>query len=216
MTQNEEQLSALNDIRNMMERSSKFISLNGFSGVFIGIFALAGAVIIYLFLDSKGTSYGQFIDVFSAINTSGTIHFLLIVTLSVLVLSLFVSSLLTVRKAKKNNLKIWDSTTKRMLINLMIPLFTGGIFCLILLFHGLTGLIAPAMLIFYGLALINSSKYTFFEICYLGIAEIILGLSASVFVPSGLILWAVGFGLLHIIYGMIMYFKYERKPVVKQ
>lgn len=216
MTQNEEQLSALNDIRDMMERSSKFISLNGFSGVFIGIFALAGAAIIYLFLDSVGTSYGQFIDVPSEMNTSGTINFLLMITLTVLSLSLAVSSWLTMRKAKKNSLKIWDSTTKRMLMNLMIPLFTGGFFCLIMLYHGLTGFIAPAMLIFYGLALINSSKYTFFEIRYLGIAEIILGLSASVFLPSGLILWAAGFGLLHIIYGMIMYYKYERKPVVNQ
>ena len=72
------------------------------------------------------------------------------------------------------------------------------------------------MLIFYGLALINSSKYTFFEIRYLGIAEIVLGLIASVFVSSGLILWAAGFGLLHIIYGIIMYYKYERKPLVKE
>ena len=216
MTQNEEQLSALNDIRNMMERSSKFISLNGFSGVFIGIFALAGAVIIYLFFDFKGTSYSRFIDIFSDGHNTVTMHFLLTVTLSVLILSLFVSSLLTIRKAKKNGLKIWDSTTKRMLINLMIPLFTGGFFCLILLYHGLTGLIAPAMLIFYGLALINSSKYTFFEIRYLGIAEIVLGLIASVFVSSGLILWAAGFGLLHIIYGIIMYYKYERKPLVKE
>jgi hypothetical protein len=59
--------------------------------------------------------------------------------------------------------------------------------------------------------LINASKYTFNDIRYLGFCEIILGLGAAVYVGYGLYFWALGFGILHIIYGAMMYYKYERK-----
>ena len=128
----------------------------------------------------------------------------------VLVASIVVGLILTWRSAKKNGQTIWDATAKRMLINLMIPLVTGGFFCMILLIHGLIGLVAPVTLIFYGLALINGSKYTLDDIRYLGICEIILGLLASIFIGYGLLFWAIGFGVLHIVYGLLMYNKYER------
>ena len=122
--------------------------------------------------------------------------------------SIGVGIFLSTRKAKKNNQKIWDLQTKRLLINLLIPLITGGIFCLILLFNGYVGIIAPLTLIFYGLALVNASKYTLKEVRSLGIAEIILGLIATYFIGYGLLFWSVGFGLLHIIYGIIMKTRY--------
>ncbi|PKP21778.1 MAG: hypothetical protein CVU05_05980 [Bacteroidetes bacterium HGW-Bacteroidetes-21] len=215
MNQNEEQLAALNDIRKMMERSSKFISLNGFSGVFIGIFALLGVATMAWFLHTNGSCYRELFSDTLTGNSALNIQVFAIISVAVLILSLLISSWLTIRKAKKNGLKIWDKTTRIMLLNLMIPLVTGGVFCLILLYHQLTGLIAPSMLIFYGLALINASKYTYPEVRILGILEIITGLLASVFIPFGLIFWAFGFGILHIIYGWIMYYRYERQPSVK-
>jgi len=213
MTQNEEQLSALNDIRNMMERSSKFISLNGFSGVFIGIFALFGAATVFIYLESFDTTYCEYFSSPSAVIPKHTLVFFVCVSFSVLVLSLLSGCLLTIRKARKRSLKIWDDSTKRMLANLFIPLVTGGCFVIALVYYQLNGLIIPSMLLFYGLALINSSKYTFFEIRYLGIIEILLGLAALVFIPLGLIFWSLGFGVMHIIYGIMMYYRYERKPV---
>jgi hypothetical protein len=138
------------------------------------------------------------------------LSFFLIDAMFVLVASIVVGLILTWRSAKKNGQTIWDATAKRMLINLMIPLVTGGFFCMILLMHGLIGLVAPVTLIFYGLALINGSKYTLDDIRYLGICEIILGLLASIFIGYGLLFWAIGFGVLHIVYGMLMYNKYER------
>jgi hypothetical protein len=127
-----------------------------------------------------------------------------------LVSSLLVGTLLTIRNSKRKGIKIWDNSTKRLLINLAIPLIAGGLFCLVLLFHGIIGLVAPATLIFYGLALLNASKYTFDDIRYLGLCEIVLGLAGSFFIGYGLLFWSIGFGLLHIIYGAVMYFKYER------
>ena len=116
----------------------------------------------------------------------------------------------TWRKAQRDGLQIWDGTALRMAINLAIPLGTGAVFGLILLYHNLIGLIAPVCLIFYGLALINASKYTFNDIRFLGIIQIVLGLLSSVYVGYGLIFWALGFGVFHVIYGALMYFKYER------
>lgn len=208
MKEKNQHLETLTEIRSLMEKSSRFISLSGLSGIFAGIFALIGAIIAFYYLHSINRhNYAYLMD--GGVNSDFYLFFFLN-ALFVLAASLTFGSYFTIRKAKKNNQSIWDSTSKRLLINLMIPLMTGGLFCLILLYHGLLGLIAPATLIFYGLALINASKYTLNDIRYLGICEIILGLIGSVYVGYGLLFWAIGFGLLHIIYGSVMYFKYEK------
>lgn len=208
MEEKNQHLETLTEIRSLMEKSSRFISLSGLSGIFAGIFALIGAVIAFYYLHPINQhNYAYLMD--GSVNSEFYLFFFLN-ALFVLVSSLTFGSYFTIRKAKKNNQSIWDATSKRLLINLMIPLTTGGIFCLILLYHQLIGLIAPATLIFYGLALINASKYTLNDIRYLGICEIILGLIGSVYIGYGLLFWAIGFGLLHIIYGSVMYFKYEK------
>ena len=207
-----EQLQDIKEIRSIMERSSRFLSLSGLSGVFAGIFALAGFTAAYFHFGLELSSSEYFEGAREPIspNDSGFILFYFADGLLVLVASLLAGFVFTARKAKKSGQKIWDATARRMLINLMIPLTTGGIFCLILLFHGRLVLVAPATLIFYGLALINASKYTLNDIRYLGLMEIVLGLLASVYVGYGLWFWALGFGVLHIIYGTVMYNKYER------
>jgi general stress protein CsbA len=214
MEDRKEHLQALTEIRSMMERSSRFISLSGLSGVFAGVFALIGAVLAYNKIGAYAENYRNMID----LNRTGRadavndlINYLCVVAASVLCASLLTGVLLTMRNSKKRGISIWDQTAKRLLINLAIPLITGGLFCLILLFHGDIGMVAPATLIFYGLALINASKYTFNDIRYLGICEIILGLAASLYIGYGLFFWAIGFGVMHIIYGGLMYFKYERE-----
>jgi hypothetical protein len=213
MKDQQEHLQALTDIRSMMERSSRFISLSGLSGVFAGVFALCGACLAYIKIGSYAQNYRELVlsDRSSATETIDELVLSLIyIAAGVLIASLLVGSLLTMRNSRKKGIKTWDSTAKRLLINLMIPLGTGGLFCLILLYHGDIGMVAPATLIFYGLALINASKYTFNDIRYLGILEIALGLISSLYIGYGLFFWALGFGVLHIVYGAVMYFKYER------
>ena len=118
--------------------------------------------------------------------------------------------LLTVKKSKKSGEKIWDVSSKRLLANFLIPLLVGGCFCLVLLQQNASGLIGPATLLFYGLACVNASKYTFGDIRYLGIANILIGLISTQFIGYGLYFWALGFGVFHIIYGALMYYKYDR------
>jgi uncharacterized membrane protein YgdD (TMEM256/DUF423 family) len=198
----------------MMERSSRFISLSGLSGVCAGIFAIIGAAAVYFQLHLQ--DYDRYYEAAYNADTSNTTYnskflwFCILDATIVLLASLACGIFFTTRKAKQQGLKIWDKSAQQLLINLSIPLFSGGILCLILFHHQLIGFLAPTTLIFYGLALINGGKYTVDEIRYLGIIEIILGLISAYFIGYGLILWTIGFGLLHIIYGSIMYFKYER------
>ncbi len=212
MKNTSEPLETLSEIRSLMERSSRFISLNGLSGVFAGMFALIGAFAAYKFLDLSLT-IPRYFDYLTTNEGEQKIPFYLFFftdALLVLFASLSVAVYLTMRKARKKGLKIWDSIGKRVLINMLIPLASGGILCLILVYHGYIGLTAPMTLIFYGLALVNTSKYTFEDIRYLGLVEIALGLMATIWLGYGLLFWALGFGVMHIIYGIIMYYKYEQ------
>ena len=212
MNQNEH-LDALKDIRSIMDRSSRFISLSGLSGVFIGFYALIGAYAAYYYLDLKisNSNYYHYAFTEEGSYNKSFLSFFILDAGTVLLASLLTAYLLTSRKAKKTSQKLLDKTAFRMAINLFIPLVSGGVFCLILLSHMQVGLIAPCMLLFYGLALINASKYTLDDIRYLGMCEIVLGLISAYYIGFGLLFWSIGFGILHIIYGAVLYNKYERQ-----
>lgn len=196
----------LSHIRSMMERSSRFISLSGLSGVFAGFFATAGSIYAYLLFKNNGIEY---FDGKQKIYSYDLIIELTFTAVLILILALVSGVFFTLKKSKKFDLPVWTNTTKKMLLNLAIPLFVGGVFCMALLYHQLFALIAPTTLVFYGLALISAEKYTFSDVKYLGICEIVLGCISLFYLGYGLIFWAVGFGILHILYGIIMLKKYK-------
>jgi len=142
--------------------------------------------------------------------TYGDNYYYLFIAIITLILTIITSFLFTFRKAKKQNESIFSKVGLLAISNLGIPLIAGGIFCLALIYHNIIGLLAPATLIFYGLGLINASKYTYIQIRHLGILEVSLGLISLFILGYGLVFWAIGFGVLHIIYGLIMYLKYEK------
>jgi hypothetical protein len=211
-THHQEHLEALTEIRSIMERSSRFISLSGLSGVAAGIWALLGAVAAFWYLGAtpfEGTiPYDRISDHPTRLDP---ISFFFLDAALVLILALATGIYFTTRKARRKGLPVWDRLTRRLLVNLFIPLAAGGIFCLALIKHGEADLIASATLIFYGLALLNASKYTLNDIRYLGLMEVGLGLISAFFTGYGLEFWTIGFGILHILYGTAMYFKYERE-----
>ncbi len=210
MDQKQEQLEALKGIRTLMERSSLFLSLSGLSGIIIGMIAIAGMAFVYMNAGIQSLSSINETLILDLESSQRFYGFLFIVLLIVLVLSLGVGVVFAIKNARKQQLPIWDSTAKRLLINMFIPLVAGGMFCLILFYHGSMNLILPSTLIFYGLALINASKYTITDIRYLGVLEVVVGLLATFFIDQAMLLWTLGFGMLHIVYGTTIYFKYER------
>lgn len=188
-------LKDISEIKNLMHRSSRFISLSGLSGIFAGVYALIGAAITYLYLLPEGDYL---------VLHSWNFRMIAFTLILVAVLTIITAFLLTTRKAKKNNEKIWDKTTRRLLFNFLIPLVTGGIYILIKLNSQHYGLTGSLMLIFYGLALVNASKYTVGNIKYLGYVQIVLGLICAAQPGYGFWLWVLGFGVMHIVYGALM------------
>jgi predicted lysophospholipase L1 biosynthesis ABC-type transport system permease subunit len=206
MNQNSSYEKDIQSIRALMERSVKFLSLSGLSGVLAGVYALIGATAAYFIIYQQQTPF----DYHDQGVKEVTITFrLLLIAVTVLLVSLLTGYILAYRKSKKLGAQLWDATSKRLVINLAVPLVAGGIFILILLMRGYYQVAAPASLIFYGLALINASANLFDEVRYLGYIEIVLGLVAAVFVGYGLYFWAFGFGVLHVVYGLVMYKKYD-------
>lgn len=212
MDQKQEQLDAIKDIRSIMERSSTFLSLSGLAGILVGVIAIAGVFIAYSFLGIGLTETGYYkliLDQHGAINNN-VFQFLFFELILLLVVALATSIFLARKNALSKNLPLWDSTAKRLLLNLSIPLTAGACYAGILLYHGHIELIAPVTILFYGIAILNASKYTYNDIRSLGILEIVTGLIASLFLDYGLLFWAFGFGVLHIVYGLYIYFKYEK------
>lgn len=197
-------------IRNIMEESSRFLSLSGLSGIFPGIFAIIGAAFAYFVILQSGNQYYD--EYLSSLSSTATFKIWIQLSLTgfiVLVASLGAGWYFSWNKAKKMGKRLWTSSFKRLLFHLLLPLLVGGIFCLLLTYHNNISLVASAMLIFYGLALINGGKYTFHEIHYLGLCEITLGILAGIFIHYGIIFWTLGFGVLHIVYGTIMYIRHK-------
>lgn len=193
-----------------MEESSRFLSLSGLSGFFAGVIAITGAFVAYfIIIKDYSLSSGELFVRFSS-KESDTLKFQLIILAAIVLLMSIGSALFfSYGKSRKLGLRIWTPISKRLLLNFLVPLVTGGFFIIILYLNNLWSFIVPSMLIFYGLALVNAGKFTYSEVFYLGLLEITTGLVSAVIPEYPIIFWCVGFGLLHIAYGLFMYRKYE-------
>lgn len=200
-------LKDISEIKTLMERSSRFISLSGLSGILAGVYALIGAGYAYWLVETSRPGY---------LTLDGKVFkYVLIDLIIVITLITLTGILLTTRKAKKENRPIWDSSSRRLVINFLIPVLTGIFYSIIILKQQKYGQTGALMLIFYGLGLVNASKYTLSNIKYLGYSEIILGLICVYYPGYGFWLWTIGFGFLHIIYGTYMHLKYD-DPIPNQ
>ncbi|MEW7291100.1 hypothetical protein [Aquimarina sp. 2304DJ70-9] len=198
----EEYLKDITEIKDMMNKSSRFFSLSGLSGIMAGIYALIGAAVAYYLVSISGRDY--------LILDGKIFNYILLDLFAVALLSIITAIFLSTRKAKKNNEILWNGTSRRLLTAFLIPLITGGIYIMIKIYSNHYGLTGSLMLIFYGLALVNASKYTIGNVKYLGYIEIVLGLICAIYPGYGFWFWVLGFGVMHIVYGSLIYFKHDR------
>jgi hypothetical protein len=204
MKEEKDYIRDIAEIRSMMERSSKFLSLSGWAGIMAGIYALAGAFIAYKVYDFNP---GR-IEAETALSESlSNVVFLAVV---VFVFAIVTAVFLSYKKAAQKGEKIWNATSRQLLMNMAVPFIAGGLLILVVMSKGFFGLIAPFTLLFYGLALFNASKFTYNAVKILGLVEIALGLISAYFVEFGLLFWALGFGVAHIIYGIYIHYRYEK------
>ena len=209
--QQSDSLQEVRDIRRLMERSSRFISLSGLSGVSAGVFAIIGAATArYVIFNDYYVDYDE--RGFFAGNDFKSLKLQLIVlAIGIFAAAFFSAFYFTWKKSNQQGLSLWNPVSRRLFWNMAIPLAGGGLFILGMLQYDEWRFVAPACLMFYGLALVNASKYTLTDIRYLGYCEIIVGLINMQWIGYGLYFWAFGFGVLHIVYGIVMWWKYERK-----
>ena len=203
MKQEKDYIRDIAEIRTMMERSSKFVSLSGWAGIMAGIYALSGAYIANKVYDFNPD---QIVDS----NSSAALAEVMFLAVIILVLALGTAIHFSNRRASRRGEKIWNATARQLLMSMAVPLLAGALVILILISNEMVGLVAPFSLLFYGLALYNASKFTYNAVKVLGLTEIALGLLGSYFIGYGLIFWALGFGLAHIFYGIYVYYRYER------
>ncbi len=210
-----QQLDALTDIKQMMERSSRFISLSGLSGIAAGVCALVGAYFAYgIISPNRIVDVEKTKDIYGSARPETLVEFmgsaLFMIAMVTFVAAFALAFTFTWLRSQKNKVPIWGVASRRLMWSVCVPMVAGGIYLFKLIEHGAYGLIAPGCLVFYGLALLNASKYTLGEIKYLGYIQIALGLISCWFIGYGLYFWAAGFGLMHIMYGIVMWVRYER------
>lgn len=201
MKNEQDYIQDIAEIRSMMERSSKFLSLSGWAGILAGIYALSGAFTVY-------KVFGFNPDIITYV--SPDLQMVLLSASIVLVLAIGTAVLFSQQKASQSGEKVWNAVSKQLISYVAVPLLAGGVLTLVLLSKGLVGLLAPLTLMFYGLALYNAGKFTFDAVKFFGLIQIGLGLLGCYFIEYGLLLWAFGFGVLHIVYGAYIHFRYER------
>jgi hypothetical protein len=212
MATEHEYLESIREMRNLMERTTRYLSLSGLAGVLVGLIAMAGIVSLYLAMDipiGQPVSFNEFIRSGGEAAEALTGRIVRMAAI-VLLLSILAEGVLGYRKARKLGLPLWDATARRMFTALAIPVAGGGIYCLSLIQGGNPDGLASASLIFYGLGLLNAGKYAVPDVGRLGLAVFATGLVAAFFPAWGLVFWGIGFGILHIVYGISIHFKYER------
>lgn len=208
MKQQTDYLSDLQAIRSMMQRSSKFLSLSGWSGVMAGIYGLLAAYIAVFRLDFDPI-------VLQAIGFTGWEAFaelrgMMVLAALLLVLSIGTAAWMARHKANKQGEVVWTAASRRLLADLAVPLLTGGMLLLAFTWLGAFTLLLPISLLFYGITLYQAGPVTYTALRILGLLNLALGFLALLLPEHALLFWAAGFGLLHIVYGLFIHFRYEK------
>jgi hypothetical protein len=208
MKQQTDYLADLQAIRSMMQRSSKFVSLSGWSGVMAGIYGLLAAYLAqqHLRFDPSAMEAAAL----TGLNAYAALSGMMALAGGLLVLSIGTAAWMAQQKARKQGEMVWTAASRRLLTDLAVPLLTGGLLLLGLAWMGYHSLLLPTSLLFYGITLYQAGPITYAALRILGLLNITLGFFALLLPQQAMLFWAAGFGLMHIVYGLFIHFRYEK------
>ena len=202
-----------------LEQSSRFISLSGFSGIFVGLCGLLGAYITHNLVSTESHTDKEMLEIIGGFDYYNmTVHQfvgenLIFLALFTILFALLFAFYFTTLRSRRNRVPIWDEKIKRQISVLCLPNIVGAIFIMRLVLTANYGYIVPSALIFYAISLINIRRFTTGEVALLGYLLLLLGVVNLWMQGWGILFFGFGFGVLHVIYGIVTFFLYERHIV---
>ncbi len=175
-------------IRQLMERSTKYSTFSGFSGILAGAASITGCLVTRSLSQTDPAAF--------------RVAFL--VTWSLVILfAIGADYLLTKRRAARVGKRVLSRLGKQMFLASAPGLGTGALLTLYFLRHNLLGDIYPVWMLCYGIAVCAVGLFSQREVSYLGAAFLLAGAATLLFCPTfGLPMMAVTFGAFHILYGI--------------
>src|SRR5271156_2059440 len=139
-------LETLQEIRSIMDRSARFITLSGWSGIWAGSTALVGAYIGYGWLKNPQIRY-------AGLTSEGTFDYfdpfinrLILLAIGVFIVAISGGVYFTYQKTKAHGSKLWNNASRQLMLQLFYPLFAGGVFSVTFIYYGCSMFVAPACL----------------------------------------------------------------------
>jgi len=202
----------LNDIREMMSKSSRFQAVSGWSIIIVGLYAaVASAMAATVIGVGDWLPCFENLHRYANLNTPLRSRIAALIAIGLLMLSLLTVYVGAIIKSKRNNLRfVFDKRMMQMLLDFFIPLAAGGLLSMALVMQGHYGLTSSIMLLFYGLAQLNCSHYTYPALRLLGYAELLLGIIDCFTMSHALLFWFLGFSVMHIVFGIAYVLIFER------
>lgn len=182
-------------IRELMERSTRYTTFSGYSGVLAGTASITGCIITWLLQQGPSGLY------------PARVPFLLTWSLVVL-FAIGADYLLTKRHAARVGKHILSRLGQQMAFASLPGLGTGALLTLLLVRHHLLNEVYPLWMLCYGIAICAVGLFSQREVKYLGALFLCAGALTLVLIQGqpgwGLPMMALSFGGFHIVWGVLM------------
>jgi hypothetical protein len=186
-----------------MQQNINPFSLKRYSGILIGLYGLAVVYLINIL--TSGEQSG--IELVSQLPLLFLQIGVTVIALVFIVISLVTLWIRAKRTVRKNDQKLWSIFTRKIRWQTLISLLIILIIIIMISNIGYFSLTTPLSLFFYGLFLLNLSRFSSIGLRYLSLAEIILAITSYFIYDKEIIFLALGFGFLPILYGIATFIK---------
>jgi hypothetical protein len=175
-------------IRETMERSQSFTAVSGVGGVLMGLIALGAT-----FLAVRSETTEAWVTVW----------------MSAAVLSLGIALVAMTMKARAAGGSLLVGAGRKFAWNLTPPLLVGGLLTVAMTQMGAATLLPGVWLLLYGTGVVTGGAFSVRVVPLMGLAFMLVG-AAALFAPAawGNLFMAGGFGLLHIVFGIVIWRKH--------